>query len=97
MHPEFKKLFTEQMTVEDNDLLVDEEKLRHHGNIVMEGLGAAVESLDDSVFLSNVLVTMGESHARHNVKPEMVIVRLFKKYLPENYKFYLMSLICITK
>ncbi|XP_063425413.1 cytoglobin-1-like isoform X2 [Mytilus trossulus] len=74
MHPEFKKLFTEQMTVEDNDLLVDEEKLRHHGNIVMEGLGAAVESLDDSVFLSNVLVTMGESHARHNVKPEMVIL-----------------------
>ncbi|CAC5426147.1 unnamed protein product [Mytilus coruscus] len=74
MHPEFKKLFTEQMMVEDNDLKVNEEKLRHHGNIVMEGLGAAVESLDDSVFLSNVLVTMGESHARHNVKPEMVIL-----------------------
>ncbi|XP_052106725.1 cytoglobin-1-like [Mytilus californianus] len=74
LHPEFKKLFTEQMMVEDDDLKVNEEKLRHHGNIVMEGLGAAVESLDDSVFLSNVLVTMGESHARHNVKSEMVIL-----------------------
>jgi hypothetical protein len=58
---------------------VDEEKLRNHGNIVMEGLGAAVESLDDSVFLSNVLVSMGASHVSHNVKPEMVIVSIFTK------------------
>jgi hypothetical protein len=64
-------------------LYTDIEKLalltRNHGNIVMEGLGAAVESLDDSVFLSNVLVSMGASHASHNVKPEMVIVSIFTK------------------
>ena len=76
MHPELKKLFSKQMMLEGDELTVDEEKLRHHGNIVMEGLGAAVESLDDSVFLSNVLVSMGESHARHHVKPEMVIVSI---------------------
>lgn len=64
---------------EGEEFVVDEDKLRNHGNIVMEGLGAAVESLDDSVFLSNVLVSMGASHANHNVKPEMVIVSIFTK------------------
>lgn len=64
---------------EGEEFVVDEDKLRNHGNIVMEGLGAAVESLDDSVFLSNVLVSMGASHASHNVKPEMVIVSIFTK------------------
>lgn len=65
------------MMEDGEELVVDEDKLRNHGNIVMEGLGAAVESLEDSVFLSNVLVSMGESHASHNVKPEMVIVSIF--------------------
>ncbi|KAL5008329.1 hypothetical protein ScPMuIL_014229 [Solemya velum] len=51
---------------------IDPEKLRTHGTVVMQGLGAAVESLDDSVFLSNILIAVGDRHAKYNVNPEMI-------------------------
>ena len=54
-----------------NEVNVNEDKLVKHSSIVMESLGAAVESLDDSLFLTNVLLTIGERHANYGVKPHM--------------------------
>lgn len=56
----------------DGETVLDEEKLRTHSRIVMDGLGAAVESLEDSVILTNILILMGERHAAYQVRPEMV-------------------------
>lgn len=61
-------------TEADGELVLDEERLRAHSRIVMDGLGAAVESLEDSVILTNILIVMGERHAGYNVRPEMVSV-----------------------
>ena len=48
---------------------LDELLLKKHANVVMEALGAAVECLDDSVFLTTVLVALGQIHATYHVKP----------------------------
>ncbi|KAK6182159.1 hypothetical protein SNE40_009903 [Patella caerulea] len=65
----FKKLLLPSETA---SYFFDEVKLQSHAMIVMQGLGAAVESLDDSVYLTNILLTMGERHSRYNVQPEMI-------------------------
>ena len=41
----------------------------------MEGLGAAVESLEDSIYLTNLLIAMGERHYGYRVKADMLVVR----------------------
>ncbi|CAG5136397.1 unnamed protein product, partial [Candidula unifasciata] len=51
---------------------VDRDMLQRHAVTVMEGLGAAVESLDDSDFLNSVLVSIGQTHVKRNVKPQML-------------------------
>lgn len=70
---DLKRLFQNMTHTEaDGDLVLDEERLRAHSRIVMDGLGAAVESLEDSVILTNILIVMGERHAGYHVRPEMV-------------------------
>ena len=54
---------------------VDRDMLQRHAVTVMEGLGAAVESLEDSDFLNSVLISIGQTHVRRNVKPQMLKVR----------------------
>lgn len=72
---DLKRLFQNMTHTEaDGELVLDEERLRAHSRIVMDGLGAAVESLEDSVILTNILIVMGERHAGYNVRPEMVSV-----------------------
>jgi hypothetical protein len=74
---DLKNLFHSLTRVEaDGEVVLDEEKLRTHSRIVMDGLGAAVESLEDSVILTNILILMGERHATYNVQPEMVSVSI---------------------
>lgn len=73
-HEDLKKLFYRLMVKTESGEEIDPEKLRTHGTVVMQGLGAAVESLDDSVFLSNILIAVGDRHAKYNVNPEMITV-----------------------
>ncbi|OWF48660.1 neuroglobin-like [Mizuhopecten yessoensis] len=87
-----KKLFYKLMRCDSSEQLeFDQEKLTRHATIVMQGLGAAVESLEDSVFLTNVLIAMGERHAMYNVKTEMVphlwpaIRDAFKELMGEDF------------
>ncbi|XP_061194669.1 neuroglobin-like [Saccostrea echinata] len=70
---DLKKLFQNLTRLEaDGEVVLDDEKLQTHSRIVMDGLGAAVESLEDSVILTNILILMGERHAGYHVRPEMV-------------------------
>ena len=63
------------MTVEKSgEVIFEETKLRRHGKMVMDTLGAAVECLDDSVELTNLLVEIGERHAVYGVRPDMIPV-----------------------
>ena len=54
---------------------VDRDMLQKHAVTVMEGLGAAVESLQDSHFLNGVLMALGQTHVRRNIKPAVLKVR----------------------
>ncbi|KAK3087658.1 hypothetical protein FSP39_008833 [Pinctada imbricata] len=72
MQEQLKKLFTSLMIPNGQSYLIDEEKLRQHAVIVMEGLGAAVESLEDSIYLTNLLIAMGERHYNYKVRPDML-------------------------
>ncbi|KAL5009298.1 hypothetical protein ScPMuIL_014879 [Solemya velum] len=60
------------VTTPTGDIIVDDNKLRNHGTAVMHGLGAAVESLEDSMFLTDILISIGEKHFEYQVKPEMM-------------------------
>ncbi|KAK7105144.1 hypothetical protein V1264_019744 [Littorina saxatilis] len=51
---------------------VDRDMLQKHAVTVMEGLGAAVESLEDSYFLNGVLIALGQTHAKRNMKAAML-------------------------
>lgn len=53
---------------------MDRDRLETHALTVMEGLGAAVESLDDTEFLNNVLFAIGQSHVKRKIKPYMLQV-----------------------
>ena len=53
---------------------VDRDMLQKHAVTVMEGLGAAVENLEDSHFLNGVLIALGQTHAKRNMKPTMLKV-----------------------
>ena len=54
-----------------------------HIKIIMQALGTAVESLDDSTQLTELLIGIGERHAMHGVKPYMVPVM----YLSSFFKY----------
>ena len=70
-----EKLFTKLMTVEKSgEVIFEETKLRGHGKLVMDTLGAAVECLDDSAELTKLLVEIGERHALYGVRPDMIPV-----------------------
>lgn len=53
---------------------IDKEMLQRHAVTVLEGLGAAVESLEESDFLNSVLISIGQTHVQRHVKPNMLRV-----------------------
>ncbi|XP_064603224.1 cytoglobin-1-like [Liolophura sinensis] len=72
---EMKKYFPKMVTMNDRNELstdMDRDRLETHALTVMEGLGAAVESLDDTEFLNNVLFAIGQSHVKRKIKPYML-------------------------
>ena len=72
---QLKKLFTKLMDKESSgEVIFDEFKLRSHGKMVMDTLGAAVECLDDSAQLTKLLVEIGERHALYGVQTDMILV-----------------------
>ncbi|KAL8582749.1 hypothetical protein ACOMHN_061628 [Nucella lapillus] len=73
--PDLKRLFPKIVQlneVSQLEMAVDRDMLQKHAVTVMEGLGAAVESLEDSDFLNSVLISIGQTHVRRNVKPQML-------------------------
>ncbi|XP_012942037.1 neuroglobin [Aplysia californica] len=73
--PDLKRLFPKIVQMNEKNELeweVDKDMLQRHAVTVMEGLGAAVESLEDSDFLNSVLVSIGQTHVKRNVKPQML-------------------------
>nr|KAG5714473.1 hypothetical protein BaRGS_006919 [Batillaria attramentaria] len=77
--PDLKRLFPKIVRLNEVSQLemdVDRDMLQRHAVTVMEGLGAAVESLEDSDFLNSVLVSIGQTHVRRNVKPQMLKGRI---------------------
>ena len=50
--------------------------MKCHVKIIMQALGTAVECLEDSSQLTELLVGIGERHAMYGVKPYMVPVML---------------------
>ncbi|KAK3604697.1 hypothetical protein CHS0354_008255 [Potamilus streckersoni] len=92
--PELKTLFPKIIQMNNENKLeweIDKEMLQKHAVTVMEGLGAAVESLHDSDFLNSVLISIGQTHIKRHVKPSM-LRRLWpalnhglQKTLQENY------------
>lgn len=80
---EVRSLFKKMLTVmSDGEKVIDEERLGSHAQIVMQGLGAAVESLDDSVYLTNILIVMGIRHKTYGVKPYMFQVSVIPRHKP---------------
>ncbi|XP_064600732.1 cytoglobin-1-like [Liolophura sinensis] len=72
---EMKGLFPKIITISEENRLefvIDEKMLQKHATTVMEGLGAAVESLNNPYVLDNVLKAVGQTHARRQVKPIML-------------------------
>lgn len=61
-----------QVTKEEVGL--DDARLGRHVIIVMQALGAAVASLDDSRYLTSVLQNLGEMHVNYKVTGEMLPV-----------------------
>ncbi|XP_052239969.1 neuroglobin-like [Dreissena polymorpha] len=73
--PQMKTMFPKIVQINHENKLetnIDREMLARHAVTVMEGLGAAVESLDDSRFLNGVLVSIGQTHVHRQVKPHML-------------------------
>lgn len=61
--------------VEFDDILVTK-----HASVVMETLASAVECLEDTVYLTGVLVALGEIHAMYRVRPQHLAVSFHKQY-----------------
>jgi hypothetical protein len=49
----------------------DLDGLQRHANLVMQGLEAAIDNLDDSRVLSLILNDLGRKHARYQVQEDM--------------------------
>ena len=87
-----KKLFSKLMTVEQSgEVIFEETKLRGHGKLVMDTLGAAVECLDDSAELTKLLVEIGERHAIYGVRSDMIPVRKINVFLCFLFFYYMLS------
>lgn len=74
-HPSIKSVFPKIVQMNNENQLeynIDEEMLQKHAITVMEGLGAAVENLDDTHFLNGVLIAIGQTHMHRSVKPNML-------------------------
>ncbi|XP_045187619.1 uncharacterized protein LOC123545361 [Mercenaria mercenaria] len=94
---DLKRLFYTKLRGEDMEMgnieegEFDEDKLRMHGRIVMEALGAAVECLNDSEHLTALLIGIGERHVMYGVKSDMVprlwpaIVTTLEEQLGDNF------------
>ncbi|KAK3092881.1 hypothetical protein FSP39_008346 [Pinctada imbricata] len=73
--PGLKSLFPKIVQMNSENQLewdIDKDMLQKHAVTVMEGLGAAVESLEESDFLNSVLVSIGQTHIKRQVKPQML-------------------------
>ncbi|XP_045172408.2 neuroglobin-1-like isoform X3 [Mercenaria mercenaria] len=73
--PSMKSLFPKIVQMNQDNKLecnIDRDMLQKHAVTVLEGLGAAVESLDDSHFLNGVLIAIGQTHVQREVKPHML-------------------------
>nr|KAI8746992.1 neuroglobin-like [Biomphalaria glabrata] len=73
--PDLKMLFPKMIRMNESNQLewdVDREMLQKHAVTVMEGLGAAVETLHDSHLLNSVLIALGQTHEKRNIKPYML-------------------------
>ena len=78
--PDMKAFFPKIVRMNNDSQLewdVDREKLQKHAIRVMQGLGAAVDSLDDSDFLNSVLISVGQTHFHRQVRPTMLKVIKF--------------------
>lgn len=74
---EIKMYFPKIVRISESNQLewdIDRNMLQQHGLTVMQGIGAAVENLDDSRFLNGVLFTIGQSHVNRHIKPNMLKV-----------------------
>ena len=81
--PDMKALFPKIVQINNENKLewaIDREMLRKHAVTAMEGLGAAVESLDDCDFLNGVLISIGQAHFHRNVRPSMLKVGRYATY-----------------
>ncbi|XP_041351044.1 neuroglobin-like [Gigantopelta aegis] len=75
MEPDLKSLFPKIVRMNDSSQLewyMDKEMLQKHAVTVLEALGAAVESLEDSDFLNSVLISVGQTHFKRSIKPHML-------------------------
>ncbi|WAR19739.1 NGB-like protein [Mya arenaria] len=75
MEPQMKTVFPKIVQMNHDNKLetnIVKDMLQRHAVTVMEGLGAAVESLDDSRILNSVLISIGQTHVQRQVKPQMV-------------------------
>ncbi|KAL8614635.1 hypothetical protein ACOMHN_066895 [Nucella lapillus] len=73
LQSDFKKFFKRLMTqTETGEYDFDWNKLGNHANIVMNALDNAVDSIDDSSYLSKGLQELGERHKMYSIKAEMV-------------------------
>ena len=75
--PDLKSLFPKIVKMNNENQLeydIDKEMLQRHAVTVLEGLGAAVESLEESDFLNSVLISIGQTHVQRHVKPNMLRV-----------------------
>ena len=75
--PGLKSLFPKIVQMNSENQLewdIDKDMLQKHAITVMEGLGAAVESLEESDFLNSVLISIGQTHIKRHVKPQMLKV-----------------------
>ena len=80
--PDMRSLFPKVFQINSDNQLeidIDRDLLKKHAAIVMEGLGAVVEIMDDSDFLNNVLISIGQTHYHRHVRPSMLKVSIDKK------------------
>lgn len=72
---EMRKLFP-RMVLEDGEekFRIDPAEVRRHALMVVEGLGLAVDYLQDTDKLNRFLRIVGTRHHHANVKPEMLTV-----------------------
>ncbi|KAL4237215.1 hypothetical protein ACF0H5_001934 [Mactra antiquata] len=73
--PSMKSVFPKIVQMNQDNKLesnIDRDMLQKHAVTVLEGLGAAVECLDDSHFLNGVLISLGQTHVQRQVKPHML-------------------------